>query len=118
VEAAIDDFEILDAIATGVPEIAAGAAWTARLDPPRPNPFEGGTVLRYHLRAPEDASVRVFDAAGRLVRILAGGSHPAGAHTVVWDGRDAGGALVTSGVYFCRLSTKTVDVTRKTIVLR
>jgi len=68
-----------------------------------PNPFRASTVL--HLTTgPLDhltTSLRIFDAAGRLVRVF----HPSPpvpcpSPPICWDGRDEAGALVPPGVYF------------------
>jgi hypothetical protein len=65
-----------------------------------PNPFNPTTVLRYELVAPSQVMARVFDASGRLVRVLLRGpSVPSGTHALAWDGRDDAGAGVASGVY-------------------
>ena len=45
----------------------------------------------------------VFDVVGQRVRTLVAESLSAGTHRVVWDGRDAAGVEVGSGVYFYRL---------------
>ncbi|MFC1573367.1 C25 family cysteine peptidase, partial [Candidatus Eisenbacteria bacterium] len=65
-----------------------------------PNPFGPVTSISYRLPASTDASLRVFDPAGRLVRTLVAGRVPAGEYQVSWDGRDDNGASVGSGVYF------------------
>ena len=49
------------------------------------------------------ATLRVFDASGRLVRTLLNSYLAAGRHVVDWDGRDDGGQSAASGVYFLRL---------------
>jgi hypothetical protein len=46
------------------------------------------------------AEVMLYDVSGRLVRRIATGDLPAGYHRTAWDGRDARGAAVASGVYF------------------
>jgi flagellar hook assembly protein FlgD len=46
----------------------------------------------------------VYDVSGRLVTVLADGAAEAGNHAARWDGRDAQGRPVSSGVYFCRLT--------------
>ena len=71
-----------------------------------PNPFNPETAIRFDL--PTDAQVRleVFDALGQRVRILVGARLPAEAHRVTWDGRDAAGSPVGSGVYFYRLQAR------------
>jgi hypothetical protein len=49
--------------------------------------------------------LRVFALDGREVRRLARAAYPAGRHELRWDGRDARGAAVPSGVYFLRLES-------------
>jgi PKD repeat protein len=65
-----------------------------------PNPFDGVATIHFNLPMAATVSVRVLDAAGRLVRDLLHGNLPAGGHDVPWDGRDARGALSPAGVYF------------------
>lgn len=50
-------------------------------------------------------TLAVHDAAGRMVRMLASGWLPAGAHQTIWDLRDQAGLQVPSGIYFVRLGT-------------
>lgn len=83
-----------------------------------PNPFRGGTVIRFAL--PEAASVRVavFDVAGRLVRTLVERPVAAGTYTVRWDGRDDRGHAVSSGVYLYSLQNGDRTVTRRVVRVR
>jgi glycosidase len=69
-----------------------------------PNPFNPATTIRFSLPAAADISLKVFDVLGREVTSLAIGQHAAGVHTVVWDGTNAEGNAVGSGVYFHRLT--------------
>jgi hypothetical protein len=73
------------------------------LAPASPNPAAGGTTLRFALPVPATASLGIYDAAGRLVRTLAGGAQAAGEHAVTWNLQDAGGRNVGAGLYFARL---------------
>ena len=83
-----------------------------------PNPFNMGTVIRYSLPEPSPVEIAIFDAAGRLIAVLDGGPTRAGENVRHWDGRDRGGALVQSGVYFLRLRTRAGEASRKMIVVR
>jgi hypothetical protein len=75
------------------------------LAPAAPNPFRAATELRFSLPRSERVSLEIFDVTGRRVaRPVAGELLPAGPHGVLWDGRDAAGRAVASGVYFLRLS--------------
>jgi hypothetical protein len=103
--------------ASGVtPVLRAGwEVWSAS-----PNPFGGSTRLTYRVPAEGGShGVDVYDATGRVVRRLFSGARPAGDYQLVWDGRDARGSLVASGVYFVRVSPATaVSVARKLVLVR
>ena len=75
------------------------------LSPNHPNPFNPRTVIPFTLSEPGRVDLEVYDVAGRLVRILLSGARPAGPSAAVWEGTDAGGRPVPSGVYLVRLRT-------------
>ncbi len=61
----------------------------------------------------------IHDAAGRRVRtIISGEGYPAGRHTFRWDGKDAGGQSVGSGVYLIRLRAGGEVFTQKAVLLK
>ncbi len=74
----------------------------ARVLAVRPNPFTSGTSLTFALQSPKQVELGVYDVSGRLVRRLTSGAQDAGTHVINWDGRDASGARVKTGVYFVR----------------
>ncbi len=94
---------------------APGASYLAQNFP---NPFNPTTRIAFGLAAPANVSLRIYDAAGRLVRVLAEGARPAGNYSEFWDGRDSRGAAVASGIYFYRLTAGTFTETRKMALLR
>ncbi|MBM4169755.1 MAG: T9SS type A sorting domain-containing protein, partial [Ignavibacteria bacterium] len=69
-----------------------------------PNPFNASTSIS--IKLPRDADIRleVYSLLGQHIRTLAAGTTRAGVHTYVWSGDDHTASIVTSGVYFCRLS--------------
>lgn len=83
-----------------------------------PNPFSGGTHIRWATREAGPQRLEVFDALGRRVRTLFDGWRDAGAGVVQWDGRSGAGVRVAGGVYFCRLTTKAGAVTRRMVLVR
>ncbi|MBN2069903.1 MAG: T9SS type A sorting domain-containing protein [Candidatus Krumholzibacteriota bacterium] len=83
-----------------------------------PNPMNPVTIIKFGLDAPEFVSLRIYDAAGRLVRELVNGPMPAGYHDKLWDGRTDGGVLAASGVYFYKLSAGEYTETKKMVLLR
>jgi hypothetical protein len=64
-----------------------------------PNPFNPRVQIDFSLDRPGRVDVTVFDLRGRRVRTLVGESRASGAGSVVWDGKDATGSEVASGVY-------------------
>jgi flagellar hook assembly protein FlgD len=60
----------------------------------------------------------VYDVTGALTRTLVDRNVEAGMHEVVWDGRDAAGREVASGVYVYRLTGKQGVLTRRMTLLR
>ncbi len=81
-----------------------------------PNPAAGPMRLVFAMPLAGTANVAVIDAAGRKVRGLASGAFTAGAHELVWDGRDAAGRITAPGVYFVRVEA--ANATRVTRVTR
>jgi len=84
----------------------------------RPNPFNPRTEISFELARGGPATLRVYDASGRLVRTLVEGPLAAGRHRAAWDGLDALGRKATSGVYFYRLSAPGFDSARKMLLLK
>jgi predicted outer membrane repeat protein len=83
-----------------------------------PNPFNPVTKIAFGLSAAGRISLRIYDAAGRLVRVLIEGDRPAGNYEAIWDGRSAAGRAVASGIYFYRLDAGAFTETRKMVLLR
>ncbi len=83
-----------------------------------PNPFNPMTTIVFGLREAGHVSLRIFDAAGRLVRTLVDEHRDAGTYEAIWDGRDGGGRAATSGVYFYKLHAGPYSETKKMVLLR
>jgi flagellar hook assembly protein FlgD len=64
------------------------------------------------------AVVAIYDARGMEVARLVDQTLAPGPHTVDWNGRDAYGASMPSGTYFCRLTTADSVMTRKLQLVR
>jgi hypothetical protein len=68
-----------------------------------PNPFSDGVTISFASpTAVSDLDVDVYDISGRLITRLHQGRAPAGEITFAWDGRDASGHPLSSGVYFAK----------------
>lgn len=83
-----------------------------------PNPFAQRTTVPFEVGEAGPASLAVYDLLGHRVRVLVEGPLAAGAHRAVWDGRDAAGHRVASGVYVCVLRANGAAASRKLLVVR
>ena len=74
----------------------------------------------FRLGTPVSQAVRVaiYDAGGREVRTLLDGMVPPGVLDVTWDGRDATGHAVASGVYLARMQAGERRMTRRVVRMR
>ena len=106
-------------------EHANSEAWqmpeTTTLLPNYPNPFNPETWIPYQLAEPADVTLTIYDIQGRVVRDLDLGHQRAGMyHTrnraAHWDGRNAQGESVASGVYFYTLTAGDFSATRKLLI--
>jgi hypothetical protein len=85
----------------------------------RPNPFNPTTTIRFDLAREGRVTLWIYDVAGRQVReLLDEVRAPGYGQSVTWNGRDANGCRVASGVYFYRLEAPDRSATRKFIVLK
>jgi hypothetical protein len=101
------------------PEPAAAAPATFGFGPARPNPFNPQVRVDFDLPHADRVDLRVHDVSGRVVCQLAGGVVlAAGRYAATWDGRDAEGRDMPSGVYFLRLQAgpRRVDTQQVTLV--
>jgi subtilisin family serine protease len=106
-------------VATSVEEMADGRlAPSLLLDQNFPNPFNPVTWIPFYLPKSGQATVRIYDVRGALVRTLREKWMSEGAHSVTWDGRDGSGHNTVSGIYFCVLEQDGEKQTRKMVLLR
>jgi hypothetical protein len=84
----------------------------------RPNPFEASTVIAFELPEPCDVRLEVFDAEGRVVRLLTETAWPAGRHSVAWTGENDAGEMAGPGVYFVRMRAGEFTDTGKMLLMR
>ena len=86
-----------------------------------PNPFNPETWLPYQLAAASDVTFSIYSVNGTLVRTLSLGYQAAGVYrsksrAAYWDGRNALGEPVASGVYFYSLTAGDFIATGKMLI--
>lgn len=88
------------------------------LHPPRPNPFNPQTKLRFMLKKAGIVDLEVFDLKGKLVKVLASRVYSAGEHELTWSGCDGRGREVASGVYLAKMTTMHYFQTHRLVLVR
>ncbi len=88
------------------------------LDQNHPNPFNPTTTIAFSLQRADRVTLVVYSPTGTRVATLLDRQMTRGSHAVQWDGRNANGQRLASGVYFYRLATGTGALTRKMILLK
>jgi hypothetical protein len=95
-------------------------AYADRLENAYPNPFNPATTITYSIASAGRVSLKVYNAAGQLVRTLVDedqSPRPEG-FTVTWDGLGDRGGRAASGVYFCKLTAREFSQTKKMVLLK
>ncbi len=88
-----------------------------------PNPFNPETWIPYQLNKATEVSIQIYNVSGHLVRTLDLGWQPTGSYMTAssaayWDGRNAVGERVASGIYFYTLQTADFTATRRMVILK
>ena len=88
-----------------------------------PNPFNPETWIPYQLSEDSSVSISIYDTAGQLVRTLSLGLQSTGFYNsqgraAYWDGRNALGERVASGLYFYQLTTPSFQQTRRLVIVK
>lgn len=84
-----------------------------------PNPFNPSTHIRFDLPDGTHVTIHVVNVLGQLVSaIVSDRYYPAGTHSVAWDGTDASGRRVGSGVYYCHIRAGLFGATKKMVLIR
>lgn len=83
-----------------------------------PNPFNPATTISFRLEQKARVNLAVYNILGERVKVLIDGDREAGSQAVTWDGTDANGAGVASGIYFYRLTADGQTLTRKMSLLK
>lgn len=83
-----------------------------------PNPFNPRTTIHFALPVSGRTELVVFDLAGRRIKTLVSGYVEAGQHEAQWDGCDAQGRRVASGVYLYQLRADERAETKRLVLVK
>jgi len=83
-----------------------------------PNPFNPSTEIKFSVAKSENIKVSVYDAVGRLVKVLVNDMLSPGNYKVTWNGENSNGSKVVSGIYFYRFESSSFEATKKMVLLK
>jgi hypothetical protein len=111
---ATDGSVAIEALATSVS--ALGSTKFNTLQPVYPNPMDGESWMSFVLDKETEVVLEITDLQGRQLVLLKSGKLEAGSHQIQWDGRNAAGNRLASGLYLVRLSAATVQSVQRLLI--
>jgi len=82
----------------------------------RPNPFNPVVHVTFELARPVNGRVSIYDVSGHKIAVLAEGRLERGFNLPVWNGTDANGRKLGSGVYVTKLEGEGVSASVKLVI--
>ena len=83
-----------------------------------PNPFNPATTIEFSLHRTGFAELAIYNLAGQKIRELVLGTMSEGIYSVVWNGFDDNGLLVSAGVYMSRLKMGDAVTTGRMLLVK
>lgn len=82
-----------------------------------PNPFRANsnTNIEVSVKAGETGTVTIYNVLGQVVKTY---SVSEGSHNLSWNGRDSKGNICGSGIYFYKMSTPSMNQTKKMVIVK
>lgn len=106
-------------IITSVRNLSDNIPFQFELYPNFPNPFNPATTISFKIQNPQNISLIAYDIMGREVkRLIDNEFYNSGTYKTNWDGKNSLNQLMSSGVYFYRLQSSNVNITRSMILIK
>ena len=83
-----------------------------------PNPFNQSIRITFHLGHRSLVNLTVFNILGQEVFAPVRGVMESGEHSLIWNGNSCDGKPATSGIYYCRIMTDSVNLIVPIVLLR
>ena len=105
------------------PLAAPAAVYTNSLGNVFPSPANPETWIPFTLSKAEHVVIKIYNVAGQLVRTLELGDKAAGAYlskdkAAYWDGRNATGEKVSSGIYFYLMEAGSFRAAKRMLIIQ
>jgi hypothetical protein len=83
-----------------------------------PNPFNCFTTILFHASPKLPVSLSIYNVLGQKVKTLIDNKKLSGIQKIKWDGTDYSGSVVSSGLYFCRISDGNEHQSAKILLMK
>ena len=83
-----------------------------------PNPFNATTEIKYALAVDNDVTIEVYNVIGQKVVTLVDEKQTAGYHSLIWDGTNESGQVVSSGMYLYKMVINEDTFVKKMVMLK
>ncbi len=83
-----------------------------------PNPFNPLTGIEFTVPSKSRVNIRIYNILGKKIITLTDEIYEAGVHSVTWDGTDAFGNKVSSGIYLYKMNAGNFSSTKKMILVK
>ena len=83
-----------------------------------PNPFNSNTKIQYTLSEENIVTIILYDIKGSKIKTLINNRQTVGEKSILWDGKNDVGELVSGGMYVYTITSGNFSSTRKTIFLK
>ncbi len=108
-------FEITNGIVSNDSDIVP---MITRLNKNYPNPFNPETTISFDINKSQHVKLEIYNVRGQKVKTLCNDNLQAGNHKYIWNGRDQNNNKVASGVYFAKMTSKSLTKTQKMILMK
>jgi ligand-binding sensor domain-containing protein len=88
------------------------------VSPVYPNPFNMSTTIEFQLNTAKQIKISIFDISGRLVNTILNSTLMPGSYEINWNGKNAVGNYIASGVYFATISSSNQKSTLKLVLIK
>ncbi|MCK4654864.1 MAG: T9SS type A sorting domain-containing protein [Candidatus Cloacimonetes bacterium] len=92
--------------------------FSTKLNPNFPNPFNPETTISFSIIEDCRVTIDVYNIRGQKVKTLVNEKLNAGAHQVIWHGKDENGKSVSSGIYFYKMNSGRYTSVKKMILMK
>lgn len=88
------------------------------LDQNHPNPFNPNTIINFDIRIKANVKIDIYNILGQKLREFEEGELPPGKYSIEWDGTDARGNKLSTGIYFYRIKAGEYEQSKKMMLIK